>query len=73
MAHGTLVVPYGTFSGELSMISQLLLFLFVILFINWGSLSGKRTNVPDLLVVLPWAITTILTMGCLFSTPWDTG
>jgi hypothetical protein len=35
-------------------------------------LSGKRTNVPGLLLIPRWYFTTILTMGRLFSTPCDT-
>ena len=35
-------------------------------------LSGKRDNLPGLLLVTPCAFTKILTMSRLFSAPWNT-
>ena len=85
VAHGTLSGECKYSMGiyllfrQLSRIRQLslFLFLFIILFRNVlfhivtqrGPLSGKRTNVSGLLLVHPWAFTTILTMGRLLSIP----
>ena len=76
MAHGTLVVPHGTLSGECkysmgiySLFRQLSMSFFLIV-TRRGLLT--RANAPGQLRVPPWAFTTILTKGRLFGTPWDT-